>query len=693
MPELLLEVGCEELPASFVRRATSDLRAAIVAGLSEAGIAFGESKTLGTPRRLILSIQGVDAIQPDRTKESRGPSLKAAYDAEGNPTKALEGFCKGQGISLDQVRKDGEYVWATQSIPGRPTADVLAEIIPAAIRSLTFDKAMRWASYRMRFARPIRWILAAFDRNAVDLAMEGVTSGLSSRGHRFDHPEPFEATTLDELIDGLIQRHVEPDPTERVARIREGVVIASSFEPEMNEALIEENAFLTEWPSAVEGEFREEYLELPDAVLTTVMAKHERFFPVRQNGRLVNRFVSIRNGGDASTVREGNAWVLNARFNDARFFFEEDRKLKLADFLEKTSGIVFQEKLGTVRRRADRLAALAVATAKLTGADEAETALARDAATYAKADLSTGLVSELPELQGRVGAEYAKREGKPEAVRYAIDRQYAGVGDANPNTTAGKTAILLCAVDQADKLAGYLGIGMEPSGSSDPYGLRRAATALIECCLKWPDRSLQPLSLFRSALDLYQASEVEVDREKAVQSLVSLFASRYEAMMPEARHDVLEAALLQEHPDEVLDPRAVALRVRILDAVVANTGFVQAATRPLNIIEAARKKNVGFSRNDPLLSLNESLLQSEQGVALAKVLRENDQPLHTAQAAEDATEIVRLLKLLEAPINAFFDSTMVMVEQEDVRFERLSLLNAASEQLLVAGDFSKIVTA
>ena len=483
MPELLLELGCEELPASFVRKAYGDLQSAITSRLDETGIAFGAAQSLGTPRRLIVRVEDVTERQPDVEKDQRGPGLTAAFDADGNPTKALEGFCRSQGASISDLRKEGDYVWLTKTIAGKPTVEVLSTLLPDAIKALSFDKSMRWGTLRMRFARPIRWILAAFDSHPISFEIDGIQAGIESRGHRFNYPENFVAKTFDQLVSQLRNREVEPDPAVRESRIREGALSVAGGKPDMPDALVDENVFLTEWPTAIEGAFRTEFLELPVPVLVIAMAKHEKMFPVRDDReQLTNKFVSIRNGGVDEVVKDGNAWVLNARFNDAKFFYDEDRKHSLQDFLEKTRAIVFQDKLGTVRQRAYRLAELGKKVASATGAGAEEQEMAEKAGLYAKADLPTGLVSELPALQGLIGGEYARREGLPDAVCWAIASHYDLARNPKVDCEGVRTAVRLSIADQLDKLVGYLGIGQAPSGSSDPYGLRRAATILIEAC-------------------------------------------------------------------------------------------------------------------------------------------------------------------------------------------------------------------
>ena len=693
MPELLLELGCEELPASFVRRAYTDLLANISALLNEAGILVGEGYALGTPRRLIVSFADVKARQDDVTKEVRGPGLKGAYDADGNPTQALLGFCRSQGVEVDTLRKDDQYVWATKTIAGRPTAEILAEGLPKAIRAMTFDKTMRWGSTRMRFARPIRWILASLGGELVSFDIEGVESGLSSRGHRFYSPEPFEATNLDSLLTGLRSRKVEPDGEVRRQLIVDQSKSVAEGTPDLSEALIEENAFLTEWPSAIQGQFREEFLNLPDAVLVTAMAKHEKMFPVRDDqGKLTNKFVFIRNSGEDDTVRQGSEWVLNARFNDAKFFFDEDSKHDLNYFLEKTEGIVFQEKLGSVRKRADRMASLAEYIALNTGAIGREVEFAREAGKYAKADLSSGLVSELSSLQGVIGGAYARRQGIFGSIAWAIETQYDISKNTDPGDCAGERASLRLAIaDQLDKLAGYLGIGQVPSGSTDPFGLRRAATVLIDAAWMWPGSIPSYEKFFEAALAQYANQGIQLDSESAKKALRTVFASRYTAMLPDVRHDILAAAIIDPETDAVTSPRAVRTRTKVLSELTKDLAFVQTATRPLNIVASARKKGVAFADDNPLAHILAESLDSAEGIELLNALKAISSDLSGAYQNEDDELIVDLLRSLTAPINKFFETTMVMAEDEQVRYARLSLMNAACQQLLVAGDFSKIV--
>jgi glycyl-tRNA synthetase beta chain len=687
MPELLFELGCEELPASAVRRAYTQLAQEVTARLDEAGLGHGPAASMGTPRRLIVSVADVADRQPDSTKEQRGPSLTAAFDAEGKPTKALEGFCNSQGVAVSQVERRDDYVWVTKRIEGKPAAEVLAQVLPEAVRALTFDKTMRWGTARMRFARPVRWILASYGGKAVPFEIEGVRAGLESRGHRFEAPGTFKATDLASLLKGLRKRRVEPDPTEREKMVREGAHRVSLGAPDMPDHLVEENVFLTEWPEALLGDFPEEYMRLPEPVLVTAMAKHERFFPVRDShGQLTNRFVSIRNGGREDVVKRGNQWVLSARFNDARFFFDEDARLKMADFLERTQRMAFAEGLGSVRQRAHRLSVLSRRVAEATKATPAEAELAEKAGLYAKADLSSGLVSELASLQGIVGAEYASREGFEPAVCHAIATQY-DLGRTLQGEHA-KTALRVVVADQLDKLAGYLGTGQAPSGSSDPFGLRRAATVLIEAS----DHLALPaggyLGPFEEALTQYKAQGFELDADKARALLGELFAGRYEALHPDARHDVLEAALLEKRAEDVLDTARFRLRLKLAGGAMYDTEFLQTATRPINIVGAAIKKGINVPRGARPEDVDSTRLDSEAGTALLVAAHEAKK---ATEGKSDTAAVFVALKKLEGPINRFFTETMVMVEDPSVRDERLKLLSAVSNLLFQAGDLSKIV--
>ena len=665
MADLLFELGCEELPASFVRDTQAQLEAAVVGRLEERGLKPAGSETLGTPRRILLRVQGIPGQQEDTVKVQRGPAAKAAFDAEGKPTPALIGFCRGQGISPDDLEREGDYMMARIPVVGKPAMEVLQEVLPDAIRSLSFPKSMRWGRARMRFARPIRWILASLDGQTVAFDIEGVASGAESRGHRFKQPESFPAGRWDDLLQGLRSRFVEPDPVRREGIIREESQKIASGTVEFSDDLVEENVYLTEWPMPVEGTFPASFLELPDPVLVTAMAKHERFFPVRgADGKLLNKFISITNNGDAAVVASGNEWVLNARFNDAKFFYDEDKKVSLEEFLSRTERMTFQEKLGSVRQRADRLAALTEAVCRHAGFS---TEGARDAGLFAKADLSSGLVSELSSLQGVVGGEYALREGKGDVVAGAIARHYS-LGRCLPaDAEEKKLGLALLVADQIDKLVGYLGLGLAPSGSSDPYGLRRAVSLLVESGL-----SGSFVGLFETSEGLYLDQNQPIEKGKALSLLGPIFAGRYEVIYESERHDLLAAALCDDLA-VLANPDAIKARLEAMKFAAQHESHVQAATRPINIVASAEAKGIAISGDA-------STMASATGEAL----------LAAAQAAKNQP-IQAFLPGLASHINQFFEAEMVMVDDEKVRDGRLSMLREVRELLLSHGDFTKIV--
>ncbi len=677
MPEFLLEVGCEELPASFVEKAYTDLANSLAKELEGLGLKNSDPIAMGTPRRLIVSFPDLKERQEDSTKEQRGPSIQAAYGADGAPTGALLGFCKSQGIAPDDLRKDDQYVWVTKHIPGRTTDEVLAEILPKIILGLNFDKSMRWGSSKVRFARPIRWVLASFGGSLVSFHVEDVPSALLSRGHRFYAPDEFEARTLAELTTKLRESFVEPEISKRKELILEQARQVANGTPEITDDLLDENAFLCEWPTAICGTFPESYLELPEPVLVTAMAKHERMFPIRDaSSKLTNSFVFIRNSGEDETVTRGCEWVLGARFNDARFFFEQDQKHDLNYFLEKTNDILFQQQLGTVRQRADRLAGLAATVAHHVDSDNSQIqALAREAGLLAKADLSTGLVSELSSLQGVIGAQYAKAEGKSDSVVHALSVQYKAPTKRFEGE-AGHVAACLIIADQLDKLVGYLGLGIEPSGSSDPFGLRKSVTTLITLSENW-DEQIGFVSLVPAALAEYQKQGIDLDESKIYASLDAIFRGRYEALYSDFSHDVLQA-VLTVNSHWLTDPKKVRGNLEIVQSLKSDSLFVQTASRPINIVNAAKKKDEAMA-DTPILK------RADMDTPEAEALYD---AIYTPGVEADDIK-AHFLKLV-APINAFFDNNMIMAEDKTVRFHRLSLAKVAADLFMTVGDFTKL---
>jgi glycyl-tRNA synthetase beta chain len=684
MPHLLLELGCEELPASSVANACAALADGLRAGIEERRLGHELSvRTACTPRRLIVGIDGVAAMQSDDVAEKRGPSAKSAYSASGDALPPLTGFCKSLGIDPSAVETRDDYVWARVEIKGRRAHEVLPEILRDAIGAIAFEKTMRWGDGRMRFARPIRWLLFAFDGERVPCEIEGVEAAISSRGHRFDFPEPFEARTFDELCAALRVRRVEPDPDSRRHMIVEGTQKVAQGEAVLDNSLVDENTFLTEWPTPIRGEFHEQFIRLPEPVLITAMAKHERFFPIRDaSGELDRGFVSVTNSGDESQVRRGNEWVLNARFNDALFFFDEDSRSTLAQFLEKSASILFQERLGTIRQRANRISSLAGVIAEESGMNAADREVAASAGLLCKADLSTGLVSELPSLQGTIGGEYAKRDGLRPQVCNAIARHY------DPDFSAGGdgggiAAIVMCA-DQADRLAGYLGIGESPKGSSDPYALRRAVTMLIDAQMANGALTGSVHNWLRWARAGYDNQAITLDAdEKIVDRFEAILLGRYSALFEDLPHDALESAWTARSDQNC---REFVSRARAVAALSCDIDFVRTARRPNNIVAAAIKSG------DAIADANSTdLLTHEAEQALVSALSQSSSEFDKLNASGDYTGLADRLRALKAPIDAVFDAVMVMDENPAIRAQRLSLMRRVANYFRYLGDFSKIV--
>lgn len=689
MPQLLLEVGCEELPANSVRRAAESLLRLVVEAVHEEGLTTESvnSRWAATPRRLIVCVDGVAERQPDRRVERRGPSKSAAFDAEGNPTKALEGFCRGAGVMPSDVEVRDDYVWVSKDEAGKSGAEVLGPALVGAIRQIPFDKTMRWGAGRMRFARPIRWIVALLGGQAIEFEVEGVASGRRSRGHRFLSPEPFEVAGWDDLVAGLRQRFVEPDPEVRRERIHSGAKAAVEGSPMLTESLVEENVYLAEWPTPVVGEFREAFLALPRPVLIAAMAHYQRFFPVESlPGVLSNRFVSISNGGDEATVRQGNEWVLNARFNDAKFFYDEDQRHTLDEFLLRTERIVFQEKLGTVRQRADRIARMAslLAESASLGKDDIENA--HIAGLYAKADLSTGLVSELPSLQGQIGAEYARRDGFPEAVCRAIERHYAPAVDSSDQVD--RLATLVMCADQADRLAGYLGIGELPSGSKDPYALRRSVALLVEAQMAWPFARDGVADWVATAIEGYLDQGIQLRGVEEIRSGVKeILQGRYEHIFSEFPHDALAAAweVAWDEPCH-----RFAARVRFLASIAEDTEFIRFAKRAGNIVSAARRKGIVVPNSREDADVRSELFESEAEVILFEQVQFAEERVD-ASPVEAFGERTAVLRELKPHIEAFFDDVMVMTDDTERRDNRLALLSRVDLIARSIADFSRFV--
>ena len=684
----LLEVGVEELPSGAVAPAVAQLKDALLARLGEARLAPASPdavQTFATPRRLSLLIPDLPAQQPDAQFEVRGPNIKAAFDANNAPTKAAQGFAAKNGVPVESLVVVGEYVTATRHEAGKPTGDVLAQIIPDVLKTLTFPKFMRWGTGTYRFGRPLRRLVALLGADIVPFEVEGVSSGRETVGHRFLSHAPVQISQPADYADALRAAFVEPDPAVRRERIIEGsqkLAQAVGGTAVLPDALVDENTYLTEWVTGVLGNFESDYLSLPRPVLETAMKKHQRFFPVEgADGNLLPHFIAIRSGSDAHlpTVQAGYEAVLGSRFNDARFFFDHDKASSLFDKTPKTERIVFQEKLGTLFDKTKRIAAIMEQT-HLTGWTH-DAVHARRAVELSKTDLATEIVAELPALQGVMGREFARMDNEPEAVAVALFEQYLPrtAGDELPH---GRIGTALSLADRVDTLVGYLTfVGTEPKGSSDPFGLKRAASAIVDILAR--DRSLPNLSVLLGAT---QAAYEAQGLQKAAKpgDLQSLFAARLHGVLEERgiRYDLIDA-LLAAPWDNIA---SVIKRGDVLGAMLIGAeeiAVVQTATRIRNILKNVKEPIADAPNIAHLTAPEERTVHAFLQTVVPQVERD--------LANGEYTDALDTLAALANPVSRLFDHVMIMADDLDVRASRLALLARADRLFLKLADFSQLV--
>ena len=676
--DLLFEIGTEEIPAHVMPHLLEDLAQLAETMLKEHRLSYEKVRTLGTPRRAALIVTGLAERQEDVNTETRGPSVAIAFDADGNPTKAGAGFARGQGVDPSAlIQRDG-YVYASVHESGAATAELLTSLLPDLVRAIPLPNSMRWGDLDFRFIRPIRWFVALYGTEIVPFTLAGVTSGNHSRGHRTLAPADFVITSAADYEAACEKAYIIVDPERRRAMICEQITEtakACGGTAEITPDLLEEVLYLVEYPTALSGSFEEKYLALPAEAVITPMRDHQRYFPVKAaDGSLLPAFITVRNGGKAhlDVVAHGNERVLRARLADAQFFFDEDRKKSLAEHREKLKTVVFQRGLGSMYEKTERLMALTTAIVEEMAAGDADgTALAdaRRAAELSKADLVTGMVTEFTELQGIMGREYALLDGESSAVARAIDEQYMPrfAGDELPQTPLG---VALSAADKIDNIVGTFSQGRIPTGSQDPFGLRRQALGLVLMLIEQESTMLLS-DLVDEACDLYDLEEF---RDKMQVYVADFIRLRLKNVLSErgVRYDVQEAVL--GDVDLVADVPVRAAYVERLLASEGGEALVQSFVRVGNIA-----RSVTGSTLDPALFKAEeegALLSAYQAAAAARA--EGEDTLPTEQA-------------LGRAIDTFFDAVMVMDKDARVKENRLSLLKMIDDYLLETADYSKIV--
>lgn len=688
--DLLLEIGMEEIPARFIRAAMEQLQEKTEKWLNDSRIAYDSIRAYATPRRIAVLAAGVADKQSDLSEEVRGPSKKAALTEAGGWSPAALGFARSQGVSPDElfIREVGsaEYVFAAKNSAGVDTASLLPDGLTHILSSLTFPKNMRWGSHELRYVRPIRWLVSLFGSDVVPLEVAGVRSGRTTKGHRFLGTDTGIASPA-EYVEALRKQSVLADVEERrtlILKQLDGLARKRGWTISIKEDLLEEVLFLVEYPTALSGSINPEFMHIPQEVLITSMREHQRYFPVLDAaGKLLPHFVTVRNGNDVSldVVARGNEKVLRARLSDARFFYDEDQKLAIADANARLEKIVFHEKLGTIGDKVRRIRALADRLSALVAADEETRRLISRAADICKFDLVTQMVYEFPELQGVMGQDYARKAGEPEPVARAVFEHYQPrfSGDDAPASRIGATVSI---ADKIDTIVGCFSIGIIPTGSQDPYALRRQAAGIVQILLE--HRLELGLSrLFELALAVHAEANLLMRPAADVsKELTEFFALRVKNVLSERgiRYDVVDAVMGSGF-DHV--PSAVG-RADALAAAAGRDGFkttVESFNRVGNLAAKAPASAV----------VDASRFESAEEGALHAAFEQASARYAERAEAGDWSGALAALAALKPPITAMFDAVMVMVDDEAVRTNRLALLRSVSGLLGSFADFAKLV--
>lgn len=682
---LLFEVGVEELPSRFVSSTLEQIKNNLTKLFNENRIVFDNIETYGTPRRLTLVVKGISDRQSNLEEEVKGPSKKIAVDADGNFTKPALGFIKSKGLKEEdiyfkQVGKD-EYIFGTIKQEGIETSEVLKTILPESVKNVTFPKAMRWGGKNMRFARPIRWMVTLLNDEVLEINLEGIVSSNVTKGHRFLGEREFEVNSLEDYYNKLEANYVVLDQDKRKQLIKEQCIeVANSLggEVEFDDDLLEEITHLVEYPTAFYGEFDEKYANLPKEVVTTPMKEHQRYFPVLKDGKLLPNFIAVRNGNDykIEVVKAGNEKVLVARLEDALFFYNEDTKKNLESYIEKLKTIVFQAKLGTVYDKTLRIEKLSLDILESLNLNNIKEDTSR-AAKLCKADLVTNMVFEFTELQGIMGREYAKVAGENEAVSEAIFEHYLPrfAGDMLPQTNTG---IVLSIADKLDSIAGFFAIGIQPTGSQDPYALRRQALGVLSILMdKKLDINLQ--ELVNHALDNY--NNLEFNREEVSAQIMEFFKERIKNLFRDLgiRYDVIEAVL----NTDINDISDMHTRAVELNKWLSTEGLVEMLTAFNRVSTLAQKAESS--------NINEELLKEDAEIKLYNRFKEIKVKVEELLKDKKYSEALDAFASLRPLVDNMFDNVMVMDKDNDIKNNRLALLKQICDTMLSICDLSKIV--
>ena len=679
--DLLFEIGAEEIPAGFMPNILGQLKQLAETKLNDAHLPFESIATYGTPRRLALIVKGLADTSAEISERHKGPSASIAYDADGNATKAAIGFARGKGLDVaDLVVEDG-YIYAETKTAGVPAKDIVTDMLPQLITGLNFPKSMHWGNLDAKFVRPVRWLVALLDEEVIPVEFATVKSGNVTRGHRFLGADEITIKNAASYVDTLKENFVMVDQDARrelISKQLHDIAASKNASIVWDDDLLEEINYLVEWPTALCGGFEESYLALPDAAIITPMKDHQRYFPlVDQDGKLLPMFLTVRNGSDHSieVVQAGNERVLRARLDDAKFFFNEDRKKPLIDRQDGLTKIVFQEGLGNLADKTERLLKLGRVFGEVCGLHEDAAVVLERATELAKTDLTTGMVTEFTELQGVMGKEYALLDGESPEVAEAIFEQYLPrfAGDVLPQTEAGK---VLSIIDKVDNIVATFSRGLIPTGSQDPYALRRQTIGILNILLgsEW-NISLRPI--FKSSMELLNVPAEKQDEllgqveEFFTLRLKNIFLDR------EVPHHVIDL-LLSNNELSVADAEGL-VNALLANRIDENVELVQAYTRMYNLV-----KDVEYT------GVNSDLLKEDAEKALFEAASKASKASLAAWEANDYNAVVAVPATLVPAINKFFEDVMVMDKDEAIKANRLQLVRLAYSVMAIIGDISAL---
>ena len=669
---LIIEIGTEEIPADALVLAAGYLEK-IGAELDDVRLEHGAVEVLTTPRRTIIRVDDVAAESTALEQEFRGPAANRAFDEDGNPTKAAEGFARGKGVTVADLERrlegDVEYVYARVSSPAQPATEIIQAVVAKLISSIPWKKSQRWGAGDAHFSRPVRWLVGLLGDEVVEFEFAGLKSGRISYGHRFLAPEPIELQTADDLIPALEKAFVVPNQNERAELIRKQIAdieVETGLVAEVPAGTFAEVLGLVEYPTCLVGHFDEEFLQVPSEIITDAMLSHQRYFPLYgKDGKLSNAFIVVGNGDPANTptIIDGNERVVRARLYDAAFFYHEDLKKPLADYVPQLEEQVFQEKLGTMKAKVDRMVALAGTLARDGGFDAATIKRAERAALLAKADLVTNAVVEFTSQQGVMGGYYARAAAEPEEVAVAVEQHYRPkfAGDEVPDNDEGK---LVAIADKLDTIAGLFAIGQPPTGSKDPFALRRNAIGIIS--ILQGGFPVDLASAVDAALAGYDDGALGFDPAAVAQQIRDFFAGRLTVIAKESGFsaEVVNAVLATG----VIGPVEVMARCKALtEAREGDVELFEDLETAYKRANNLRDAKLGSDVDESIMGAEEKALNEAVAVAQAKV----DEML----ASGDYAAALAALAALRAPIDDFFDAVMIMDDDETIRANHLRMLN------------------